>query len=873
MENASLQEKAGLAHSLRTLVRMALAAVLLGGASAQAAERADGDAILINNGWIGTQKTLIWRGVRVADLEDFSCLIWGGYVYNETRVTMDAQGKFVNLRLPAGEGVGFVTSRSETEAVVQFRYFRASTGTMWGVKVAFTQGDDGVYAQAIWARYKGSGVTSVENDLETSYEQNITVATSSTSNGYGAYQVTARCRSRQLPPGPIVCPATHRFIGPEPVLLWKNVKWSDLPGQLGLDTNLNAWMGGGWMGAVNPKAYVMTNVDAKKSVQFRHYRDSDRHIWGVLLYFFKNGDCIYGQGCWGRYQDNVADGYDHSLESDAKLAGTAASGFTAAGYGVYQLTLPAINGQHSPFFTGVCGAWLTSTDRIVWRNVSLARVRNVRGITGGTSTYQVPVCERHRTFTAGANGNPDTLEVQMNYEAKGTVRCTIVLFTQQGTDVVGRIKAAKYTSGTVDFDFSQGGSTMTIAEDIDKAGYGISRLQADIAPEDGAPAQQTDADGNRFVLAGTADSVTDLSLAGTLTVNGAGPFALNGVNNIGVLAVEGFSSVSTKINDYWFKTGRTDLIPYYNVSEFVVGGNGVNTIGQLAWRDVTQLDKIDASATGWQHLCWDVGLTLSGANTVAAPFIPPSYAFFRIKSGRTSLPFLAPSTAELGNGSLFAVDAGATLAIGGYDHQSDYPVHFAVQGTLDVADTLTLDGGASLTGTGIVTAKAVDSMASSNTLGGVTFVPPAEGCTLSGSVTVTSAGLTFGEGRTVLAANANLTGGKVKVLGTLAVPAAATVKSLDLAGGTLEIGENTLLPVTDPLTTIATVRVASADRSCSAWRTPRPFLRGANLTAKTVSRIVNTMGSEFAWDVTVTDEGGTKVCSLSRRAGLVVIIR
>ena len=215
-------------QKLMMLVAAALAIAFWCGGVAQAAERADGDAILIHNGWIGKTKTLIWRNVRLADLENFSCLIWGGSTYSSE--TTKSGNTTLVVKMPNGEGTGFVMSNDGTTVDVQFRRFVA--GTIWCVKVRFTQEGDDVYGQAIWARYH-LNQASINVNLETSYSQttDIGVPTSSTASGYGAYQVTARCRTRLLPSGPIVCPAAHQYIPyAAPVLLWKNAHAYNLEG-------------------------------------------------------------------------------------------------------------------------------------------------------------------------------------------------------------------------------------------------------------------------------------------------------------------------------------------------------------------------------------------------------------------------------------------------------------------------------------------------------------------------------------------------------------------------------------------------------------------------------------------------------------------
>ena len=829
-------------QKLMMMVTVLVAIAFWCGGVAQAAERADGDAILIHNGWIGTTKTLIWRNVRFADLENFSCLMWG------SGVNAGEKSGGGTVSMPNGGGSGFVMSSDGTTADVQFRRF--SGGTLWCVKIRFTQEGADVYGQALWARYH-QNQASINVDMETSYKGTATIATSPTTGGYGAYQVSARCRTRPMPPGPIVCPAAHQYIPySAPVLLWKNAHLSDLSG-------LNAWLCGKSMSPRDSTPFVMSNNGDMARVQFRS-RSDDGTIWCVLVKFFQNGDCIYGQAGYAKYAQKTSS-IDYDFDKNGNFNGYPATGYNVATYGAYEVSA-TFNAAHSPFFTGVCGAWMTKEDRLIWRNVPLARVRNVRGVGGGKGSNFSPVCEQHRIFTPGTGDTPDTLALQMTYsDAGGNIRCLKVLLTQDGADVKGRILWAKYAlAQPVSYDFDAGGNSAVVGQDIQDdhqggGGYALSRLQADILPADGETTQQTDAAGNLSVLAAGADAaVTDLTLAGTLSVNGAGPFTLNGANDIGVLAVGGIGAVQQSSPSYWFLVSNKS-----HVNEFVVGGTGVNTIGQLAWRDVTQLEKKDPVGP-------QIGLSLSGDNTITAPFVPPSFTYFRIAAGRTSLPFLASSTAELGNGARFVVDEGATLALGGYDHQANYPIEFAVKGTLEVTGTLALDGASSITGTGTVTTKALAS-AGSATLSDVTFRAPAEGSSFSGTSKVTG-GVTIGEGRTELAAGAGLIGDAVTVIGTLAVPKTATVSSLAAPNGTLEIGEETMLTVSNAVQTagIGTLKVVSANPTYEAWRTPRAFMTGPDLTREMVKKFAYTSPKGLGWRVKIEsdEETGLAVATL-----------
>ena len=153
-----MKRKSNLRARLRPLAcALALALGVVGGASA--AELDDGGAFLYHDGWVSTEETLMWRNVRVADLTDFSALMWGGNVYSSLNI---AKGN--SPRTPYWDAPGFVMSNDGENAFVQFRQF--DSGTIWCVKVQFTQHDADVYAKALWARYHQKQA-SIDVDLET----------------------------------------------------------------------------------------------------------------------------------------------------------------------------------------------------------------------------------------------------------------------------------------------------------------------------------------------------------------------------------------------------------------------------------------------------------------------------------------------------------------------------------------------------------------------------------------------------------------------------------------------------------------------------------------------------------------------------------
>ena len=120
--------------------------------------------------FVKTDDTCVWKGVRLADLTDFTCTLWGA-------------------SMSPGAGTGFCTANDGTTADVQFRYFNGST--IWCVKVRFTQHGNDVYAKAVYAKY-ALNQPSIDFDFDTGGTSPGGVATGRTVSGYGACALTAR---------------------------------------------------------------------------------------------------------------------------------------------------------------------------------------------------------------------------------------------------------------------------------------------------------------------------------------------------------------------------------------------------------------------------------------------------------------------------------------------------------------------------------------------------------------------------------------------------------------------------------------------------------------------------------------------------------
>ena len=123
---------------------------------------------------------LVWANTRLADLTDFRCDMDGGSI---------SSGRSPHLNCP-----GFCTFNDGETAYVQFRHF--SGGTIWCVKVMFTQVGDDVYGKAVYAKYM-KNCASIDFDFD-SGGNSTSIATSRTGTGYGACEITAHCESRNI---------------------------------------------------------------------------------------------------------------------------------------------------------------------------------------------------------------------------------------------------------------------------------------------------------------------------------------------------------------------------------------------------------------------------------------------------------------------------------------------------------------------------------------------------------------------------------------------------------------------------------------------------------------------------------------------------
>ena len=159
--------------------------------------------------WMTTSADrLVWSNTRLVDLTDFSCEMDGSYMTT------------------APHSPGFCTFNDGETAYVQFRHF--SGGTIWCVKVMFTQVGDDVYGKAVYAKYaqNQASIESVDFDGTKNVKGTTSVATSASTAGYGVHNIVARKWKATIKGGEVY--PYPNFVPTTATCLWKNVRLADL---------------------------------------------------------------------------------------------------------------------------------------------------------------------------------------------------------------------------------------------------------------------------------------------------------------------------------------------------------------------------------------------------------------------------------------------------------------------------------------------------------------------------------------------------------------------------------------------------------------------------------------------------------------------
>ena len=417
--------------------------------------------------WIPTASSgngiLVWADTRLADLTDFRCDMDGGAI---------SKGKNPHLNCP-----GFCTFNDGATAKVQFRHY--DNGTMWCVKVVFTQVGGDVYGKAEYAKYANGKNNAMKPYCSESVDfdgnnkmvsGSVSVATSPTASGYGVYNLAARKWKADVKGGDIVpYPA---FAPTTAAVVWKNVTLANL-------TDFACELGGrsilsGRDYYRDCPGFCTSNDGETAQVQFRHFENGT--IWCAKVEFTQVGEDVYGQAKYGKYALNQA-----SIESvDFDVGGNnhgIATSFSTSGYGAFNIR--ARDAGHADYRTTIYPDFATTTKTLYWPGASLAHLLNFSATMDGASVLHCPDRPGFCASNDGAAAN-----VQFRYfngvnGESGAITCVKVVFTQEVDGVCGQASYAKYATNKTsdDFNFDTGGTGYTLATSSGGTGYGALTIR------------------------------------------------------------------------------------------------------------------------------------------------------------------------------------------------------------------------------------------------------------------------------------------------------------------------------------------------------------------------------------------------------------
>ena len=427
---------------------------------------------------------LVWANTRLADLTDFRCDMGGQSILS---------GKDYYRNCP-----GFCTFNDGTTAKVQFRHF--SGGTMWCVKVIFTQVGDDVYGKAEYAKYANGKLgnktikapycsESMDFDGSKMVSGTMSVATAFTTSGYGVFNLAARKWKAALKGGDIV-PYTA-FAPTTAAVMWKNVSLANL-------TDFACELGG--KSILNGKNYYRdcpgfctSNDGQTAQVQFRHFENGT--IWCAKVEFTQVGDDVYGRAVYGKYALNQANIESVDFDTGGNNNGIATS-FSTNGYGAFNIRARDVS--HTDYRTTIYPDFATTTKTLYWPNASLVHLQNFSATMDGASVLH---CPDRPGFCTSNDGGVANVQFRYFYGVNGgtdSMTCVKVVFTQEVDGVYGQASYAKYAQNKTsdDFNFDTGGNNSTVATASGGTGYGALTIRA------WGKTRTVDLAGNMLTLAG-----------------------------------------------------------------------------------------------------------------------------------------------------------------------------------------------------------------------------------------------------------------------------------------------------------------------------------------------------------------------------------
>ena len=400
--------------------------------------------------WMTTSADrLVWANTRLADLTDFSCELGGK--------SMTA----------APHSPGFCTFNDGETAHVQFRHF--SGGTIWCVKVTFTQVGDDVYGKAVYAKFAAgqASIESVDFDGTKNVNGTVDVATSASKSGYGVHNIAARKWKATIKGGEVY--PYPNFVQTTATCLWKNVNLADI-------TDFYCDMGGASMTTRrNCPGFCTSNDGETADVQFRYFEGGV--IWCVKVRFTQNGDDVYGQAIYAKYATGQASIESVNFDTGGK-GGTVATSLSTKGYGTFNVV--ACNSNHAQYFSPIYPNFATTTKTLYWQNTSLAYIRNFSCTMDGSSMSHVPWSPGFCTSNDGGTANVQFRNFSGLNGANGNTMCVKVVFTQEGDDVYGQASYAKYAQNQTSIEavnFDNAGTSFSLATSSSANGYGALTIR------------------------------------------------------------------------------------------------------------------------------------------------------------------------------------------------------------------------------------------------------------------------------------------------------------------------------------------------------------------------------------------------------------
>ena len=438
---------------------------------------------------IGKNPTLVWRGVRLADVK-------GAYARPCGKSFTQHWIKYLPFHW-----------RNDGEtATVQFQAVQG--GYTKGACVTLTQQGDDVYAQTTKVAY-GEPAKLGDDMLSGTGWKTSTIAESVTARDYGV------CNLRPaFPADDIACVRVEDAVaGPTDTLVWRNVRLADVTGVVGCPCGLS--MGSQndmWQTLRYTTFFWEKNSDGTSAtVQFQLLSGL---VKGVCATLTQRGEDVYARTTWAGYGN--ADKFGADMRSGSGWTkNKVVADLASRDYGVYNLR-PVFGTDAAHRSDGIVSA----SEVLVWSNVQLADVMGVVGRPCGSGIVGWQNLS-YTSFFWQNNGTTATVQFQtLDSQAKGVC----VTLTQRGNDVYGSATKAAYGAADKFGEDMLSGSGWTYckaANGRELGDYGVYDLIPLMPAKNG---KITVANGARLDVAASSSSLADgeATRGKTIYVSGTG---------------------------------------------------------------------------------------------------------------------------------------------------------------------------------------------------------------------------------------------------------------------------------------------------------------------------------------------------------------